>query len=55
MVEFTFVDIVKKLSILKSNILSTIKTGMNIMSSIKDHPKSLIKGRNPIKKINSKV
>lgn len=55
MVEFTFVDIVKRLSISKSNILSTIKTDMNIMSSIKDRPKNLIKDKNPIQKINSKV
>ena len=55
MVEFIFVDIVKRLSIQKSNILSTIKTDMNIMSSIKDRPKNLKKVSNPQEKTNTKV
>lgn len=40
MVEFIFVDIVKKLSILKSNISSTMKTDMSIMRFIKGHLKN---------------
>ena len=43
MVEYIFVDIVKKLSITKFNILSTIKIDMNIMSSIRNHTKNQTK------------
>ena len=43
MVEYIFVDIVKKLSITKFNILSTIKIDMNIMKFIKNHTKNQTK------------
>jgi len=55
MVEFIFVDIVKRLSIPRSNILSTMKTGMNIMRFTKDRPKNLKKVSNPQEKTNTKV